>query len=59
MYTRQGKPSQGQEKRFKNQKKFLTNPTRCGIIKTPRGQEPLVNKKWVATIADMKGVYYD
>jgi hypothetical protein len=23
----------------------LTNPTRCGIIKTPRGQEPLVNKK--------------
>jgi hypothetical protein len=37
----------------------LTNPTRCGIIKTPRGQEPLVNKKWVATIADMKGVYYD
>jgi len=32
----------------------LTNSTKCGIIKTPRGQEPLVNKKWVATIAKCK-----
>jgi hypothetical protein len=57
----QGKGNQAKVKKkdLKNRKKFLTNPTKCGIIKTPRGQEPLVNKKWVATIADMKGVYYD
>ena len=57
----EGKGNQAKVKKkdLRKSKKFLTNTTRCGIIKTPRGQEPLVNKKWVATIADMKGVYYD
>jgi len=56
--VRETKP-RSRKKDLKNRKKFLTNFTRCGIIKKPRGQEPLVNKKWVATIANMKGVYYD
>ena len=43
----QGKGNQAKVKKkdLKNQKKFLTNPTKCGIIKTPRGQEPLVIEK--------------
>jgi len=58
--SRGDNPKGNLKKKFKKfLKKFLTNTTNCGIIKTPRGQEPLVNKKWVATIADMKGVYYD
>ena len=43
----QGKGNQAKVKKkdLKKSKKFLTNSTKCGIIKTPRGQEPLVIEK--------------
>jgi hypothetical protein len=33
-----GNPKAVKKKVLRNQKKFLTNPTRCGIIRVSRGQ---------------------
>lgn len=61
----QGKGNQTKVKKkdLKNRKKFLTNSTKCGIIKTPRGQEPLVIEKMGGdrhqVLRGQKGNYYD
>jgi hypothetical protein len=34
-----GNPKAVKKKVLRNQKKFLTNPTACGIIRVSRGQE--------------------
>jgi hypothetical protein len=60
--VRETKP-RSRKKDLKKSKKFLTNPTKCGIIKTPRGQEPLVIEKMGGDRHQVprgqKGNYYD